>query len=52
MGLTSRTRRLQAIEFLKRVNAYLQLKPNVLGLGINLNEVLADLIKGLEQAIP
>jgi hypothetical protein len=52
MGLTSLSRRLQAIEFLKKVNGYLQLKPNVFGLGFNLNDVLADLIKRLEQATP
>ena len=41
--------RVRTAATMKQVNAYLQLKPSFFGIGLNLNEMLADLIRQLEQ---
>jgi hypothetical protein len=52
MGIHSLSTRRTAISFLRRVNRYLHLKPNIMGLGANLNELIADLIDLLEAKQP
>jgi hypothetical protein len=52
MGINSLSTRRAAIAFLKRVNRYLHLKPNIVGVGLNLNEFFSDLIEKLEANQP
>ena len=52
MGIHSKSTRQSFIRFLRRVNRYAHLKPNLLGLGANLNEILADMIDFLEKKAP
>ena len=52
MGMHSRTTRMAAVRFLKKVNKYLHLKPNVFGLGVNINEIIEDLLRRLEYKAP
>jgi hypothetical protein len=52
MGLNSQTTRMVAIRFLKKVNQYTHLKPNFAGIGINLNEIVEDLLRRLENTAP
>jgi hypothetical protein len=52
MGLAPPSARNDAIAFLRAVNRYVQLKPNVLGLGANLNDLISDLITRLERNSP
>jgi hypothetical protein len=52
IGMHSRTIRLQAIAFLKRLNEYAHLRPNIFGIGINLNEPIKDMIARLERSTP
>jgi hypothetical protein len=52
MGFESPTTRLTAIRFLKRVNKYLHLKLNMFGLGVNLNDMISDLLDRMESHSP
>jgi hypothetical protein len=52
MGLPPVDTRRRTINFLRKVNSYLNLKPSIFGFGANLNEVIADLIKRLERDMP
>lgn len=40
----------KTLEFLKRTNDYLQLKPSFMGIGVNLNQVITDLIRRIESS--
>ena len=37
------------LRFLRRINKYSQLKPNLLGFGLNINDIISDLIDHLER---
>jgi hypothetical protein len=52
MGINSLSTRRAAIAFLRKVNRYLHLKPNVMGVGANLNDLISDLIEALEAKQP
>jgi hypothetical protein len=52
MGFDSPTTRVASIRFLKRVNRYLHLKPNLFGLGFNLNDMIADILNRMENRSP
>jgi hypothetical protein len=52
MGIHSKSTRAAFIRFLRRVNRYAHLKPNVFGLGANLNDVISDMIEYLESKGP
>lgn len=52
MGLHQPGTRKRFIKFLRRLNAYGHLKPNIFGLGFNANEIIDDLIDKLERAQP
>jgi hypothetical protein len=52
MGMNTPSVRQAAITFLRKLNSYSHLKPNVLGIGLNLNEVIADLLTRLEHSTP
>jgi hypothetical protein len=52
MGISELTARKRFVRFLRRANRYANLKPNMLGLGVNVNEILADMIDKLEQSQP
>jgi hypothetical protein len=52
MGLLPLTVRRGFINSLKKVNSYLHLKPNFLGVGANFNEMITDLIARLERTTP
>jgi hypothetical protein len=52
MGFESPSTRRAAIRFLKQVNPYFQLKPNISGIGINLNDMIADFLEWLERRSP
>ena len=49
MGFDKPASRRAAISFLKRINRYLHLKPSIMGLGANLNEMIADLLARMER---
>ncbi|WP_439397268.1 hypothetical protein ACRQ5Q_09190 [Bradyrhizobium sp. PMVTL-01] len=40
----------KTLDFLKRTNDYLQLKPSFMGIGVNLNQIITDLIKRIEAS--
>jgi hypothetical protein len=52
MGINSLSTRRAAISFLRKVNRYLHLKPNIMGIGANLNDLISDLINALEAKQP
>jgi len=52
MGLSSPSTRKAAISFLRRVNRYCSLKPSFFGIGVNINDVITDLIDRLESKLP
>ena len=52
MGLHLPDTRKRFLKFLHKVNQYAHLKPNIAGLGLNLNEILGDWIKRLERNQP
>jgi len=52
MGLNSATTRASAIAFLRWLNDSFHLKPNIMGLGVNLNQMISDLLARLERAQP
>jgi hypothetical protein len=49
-GLANEDWRDRTVNVLKQVNDYAQLKPSLFGIGINLNKLISDLIKRLEDA--
>jgi hypothetical protein len=52
MGIHSKSTRMAFIRFLRRINRYAHLKPNLLGLGANLNEIISDMIDYMESKTP
>jgi len=52
IGSLSAGKKQGTLRFLKRLNAYVVLKPTFWGMGFNLNEVLSDVIGRLEGAKP
>jgi hypothetical protein len=52
MGVHSPSTRKSAILFLKRVNKYLNLKPNLFGVGANFNDMISDLLDRMERSAP
>lgn len=53
MGVPSSKTKTTAIEFLDALNRYAHLKPNVFGVGVNLNEIISSMIAKLkEQPLP
>ena len=49
MGVHAPTTRKAVIRFLKQVNRYGHLKPNIFGMGVNFNEIISDLIENWEE---
>ena len=52
MGLEPPSARKAAIDFMKKVNRYFQLKPSIFGIGANVNDIISDLIERLERSLP
>lgn len=52
MGLLPLDARKSFAAFLRKMNGYLNLKPNVVGLGVNLNQIIDDWIERLERSTP
>jgi hypothetical protein len=52
MGFARPAVRRGAIVMLEGLNKYIQLKPNIFGLGVNLNEVISDLIVRIRGSSP
>jgi hypothetical protein len=52
MGLNSFSTRRAAINFLRAINKYVHLKPNLLGVGANFNEAISDFLDRLERTAP
>jgi hypothetical protein len=51
MGLHRPKKRRAFVRFLKRTNQYLHLKPNILGIGVNLNEMIEHWLEHVDKRI-
>jgi hypothetical protein len=52
MGIKDLGARKRFVKFLRRVNRYANLKPNIFGIGANVNEIITDLIDKLDLDQP
>ena len=52
MAMAPASAQRSTIAGLKRANAYIQFRPSIFGIGINLNEMIKDFIAALEKRLP